>query len=149
MRDYLEEYLHEPAPRVASAREELARSALREIIRLQADAVQPAETQIERQYHKNIEALSKKYQEENTEIEEHARTAREKADQRHEEHVRQIHALHESDMRLLQHNNRAEKARILHECDTGKRAAKREHDHEVWLAETVAIGAKEKLAREF
>ncbi len=149
MRDFLEEYLHEPAPGVAGERGVLARSALREILRLAAEAVQPAETQIERQYHKNTETLQQKYQEENTEIEEHARTAREKADNRHQEQIQQIESLFESDLRLLRHNNHAEKARILHECDTSKRAAKREHDHEVWLAETVAIGAKEKLAREF
>ncbi len=149
MRDFLEEYLQEPAPPLQGAQDHLSRMALREILRLASDAVEPAETQIERQYHKNTEALKQKYQEEKTEIEEHAQTAREKADHRHQEQIQQVESLFASDMRLLRHNNRTEKARILHECDTGKRAAKREHDHEVWLAETVAIGAKEKIAREF
>ncbi|MHC4443250.1 MAG: FtsK/SpoIIIE domain-containing protein [Planctomycetota bacterium] len=149
MRDHLDDYINDPAPTIEDDHLNLQRSSFRELLKLSAESVRPAESQIECQFEKAVKSAQEKYAESSTTIEGRFRELKESAQKTYDEQVKKVQALYESDSRTLEANTKATREKVVGDYDRIKRDAKKGLDHELWLGETVLGATKKELHKKY
>ncbi|UCD30220.1 MAG: cell division protein FtsK [Planctomycetota bacterium] len=149
MQDHLQQYIHDRPLKHDGDHRDLQRAALREMIRLSAEAVKPAESQVEQRFGKAKQLAQEKFQDESGKIEQRFRELKDKSRQTYDEQVKQTQDLFASDSNTLETNTKTTRERIVGDSDTTLRNAKKVFDNDVWLAETVVTATKKELQKEF
>jgi len=148
MRDHLEEYLQDTPLQVGVDYLDVLRAGLQEVLKLSAESVRPAESQIERRYQRAGDEAQEQFDSANREIEEQFGELKEKARREHEERVGQLQARFEEESNTLETDTQRTRERIDNDAEAARRSTKRSLDHAAWLAESVAEATRERLHKD-
>ncbi len=148
MPDLLQDYLRNvPAMRDDDPRA-LQKGALAEVLKLSTETVRPVEAQISRQHETALAHAEEKYQQTLRRIEERLGSILAALEKRRQESLQQIDSQFTTGSQNLESSTQAAREAIREEVRTLAGEARREFEHEVWLAETLAESTRGKLRKE-
>jgi len=137
------------SPEKGRTYQEVERDALRELLELSAEGVQPGQQQIEERWVREKGAAQRDLQNTLKRISHRRQALEREVGQDYEGQVQRIRSRFEGEIRPLEADTQAERDRIADEAEAAEAGAKNELDHELWVAETVSEATKEGLRKEF
>jgi len=149
MAELLKDYVSDEPPAMGDNHIDLQNAALRELIKLSTESVHPVEAQIERRYLRAKKAAQDAFNQARDQIERQFNESTETIQQEYNQQVQQIQGVHHSDLDAINENTQSTRRRIHQDTDKVRGAAKKEHDNEIWLADTIAGETRKKLHKDF
>ncbi|HUW84884.1 MAG TPA: FtsK/SpoIIIE domain-containing protein [Phycisphaerae bacterium] len=137
------------SPEKGRTYQEIQRDALRELLELSAEGVQPGQQQIEERWVRQKDTAQRDLQNTLKRIAHRRRALQREIRQDREGQVQRIRSRFEGESRPFEADTQAERDRIADEVEAAEVEAKNELDHELWVAETVSEATKEGLRKEF
>ncbi|MCP4711264.1 MAG: cell division protein FtsK [Planctomycetes bacterium] len=147
MVDHLEKYLQEPAPTIIDDHERLQRNALKELLRLTPDAIEPAVSQIESLYQEHRENAETKFKRAQNKIEARFQDHIESAGQKYNTRLRRIKTEYQNATANLEISTQTKHDQLVNHAELEMHEAEKNYEYEVMLAENVAE-ATEKRCRQ-
>jgi len=148
MTDYLEQYLQDATPVIDSDYRNLQRTMLREMIKLSAAVVAPAESQVESQYHTAKKVAEEKFGKAGEKIESRLQGHRDTARQQYQDRLEKIQTQYQSELNALEAETKTRRDNFISNAEALEQNAKKNCEYEVMLAETIADGTAIKTRKE-
>ncbi len=126
---------------------EAARSALRELLKHATDSAE-AEVKIAQRHETQLAADEKKLTQSLWEIEQRTKSTKDQIDQKYNDHVQQVQARYQSEIKKLKETDHDARRQALDEKETVDRNVKKEFDNAAWLAESVYDGEHAALLQQ-
>ncbi len=148
MVDQLEKYLQEPAPTISDDHEILQQNALREVLRLTPDAINPAVTQIESIYQEHRDEAESKFNRSRKKIETQYQDQTETAHQDYQDCLHQINTEYQTGLGELETDTQSKRDQLNSRAELEAHKAEKNYEYEVMLAENCADATEKRCKQD-
>lgn len=144
MTDHLEEYVRDTAWPIDGGHRPLQRAALREVLKLSAGAVEPAESQIVRHYERRRSQIDEDHRKTTAGIEQHFTDLRQQADDQYRQTRIKIENKYKDDTHRLVTNTQGAKQKILWDTETSREDLRKRYEENTWMPKEIAAATQKK-----